>query len=192
MQKNFCQVFEKRLISLEFQIINKDLAVSAWSFNVNKKSCANPQLYADYLKFSALNDYKDGKNVTHVLLNYIDNKPEIVGFFSLRATSYQINFYDTDDDATEYHPACEIQYLAVSEKYEKQGYGKELMAQAVSTILEISEKTMAIEYLVLRSEKKAINFYKRFDFNEIKKCGKVPNESWNKNCTPMLCKLKGN
>lgn len=178
---------------MEFQIINKDLAAYAWSFNVNEKSCANPQLYADYLKFSALNDYESGKNVTHVLLNYIDNKPEIVGFFSLRATSYQINFYDAvndDDDATEYHPACEIQYLAVSEKYEKQGYGKELMSQAISTILEISEKTMAIEYLVLRSDKRAINFYKKFDLSEIKKYGKVPNESWNKNCIPMSCKLK--
>ena len=64
------------------------------------------------------------------------------------------------------------------------------MAYAISTILNTSENTMAIEYIVLRSERKAVNFYKKFDFDEIKKCGKIPKESWNKNCIPMLCKLR--
>lgn len=58
-------------------------------FYVNDEKCKNPKHYNDYIRYSALQDLRDGLGVTYL---YIDSNEEtkeelIMGYISLRTSS---------------------------------------------------------------------------------------------------------
>jgi len=177
-------------MSVNFEIMNKDHVKLAWSFSVNESSCANHELFENFIKFSALTDMASGNNVTHVLVDNNEKTKEkiMIGFVALRASSYIMQCHGESEANGD--PALEIQYLAVDKKYEHQGNGTLLVSKVIDLAAQLCEKYIGVNYIVLRSDEKAVKFYETIRFKKLSEIGKIPSGEWNANCTPLIAKIE--
>ena len=167
------------------QLFAKELFGLAWGFQVNPSSCGNHEHYENYIRFNALTDRACGRGTTHVFVRNDNGKNRILGFITLRASSY----IKTYDGVLQGYPALEILELAVAADAEKQGIGTELMKFAFTTALDLNAVTLGIQYILLCADKNAVTFYQRFGFECVESHGSVPRDGWNVECTPMFIKL---
>lgn len=167
------------------ELFKKEYAGLAWSFQVNPSSCGNNTHYELYLRTSAISDNLCGRGTTHVYIRGEGKEERILGFITLRASSY-VKIYE---DRFEGYPALEILELAVDEAYEGQGVGDALMKFAILTAVELNQNTLGIRYIVLCADPQAVSYYERYKFERIEDQGKVPRDGWNDNCIPMFVKL---
>ena len=164
---------------------NQEYAPLAWGFQVNPSSCGNHEHYEQYIRLIALDDQNRGKGTTHVFLHNYAGKDALLGYITLRATSYTTNI----DGVFYGNPAMEIFELAVSKDAERCGIGTTLLKFAVATAAQLRKSSIGIQYLTLCSDAKAVPFYQKFGFGRIDEQGDIPREQWNVNCVPMLLKL---
>lgn len=157
----------------------------AWNFQVNPSSCGNHDHYEEYIRFIATDDRRRGKGVTYAFIHCDEASAELMGYITLRATSY----IEVLDGKTYGSPALEIFELAVSKDAEGNGIGTDLMKFALSKALEWKSDVLGIEYITLCSDQKAVSFYEKFGFKRVDEYGEIPRESWNTNCVPMFLKL---
>ncbi len=171
------------------KIISKENASLGFKFSVDDSKCDNPQHYNDYIKFSALQDLNDGLGVTYLYIEYIEEKQEefIMGYVSLRMSSL---IKDMGEDKKFGYPALEIAELAVDKRYTNKHIGTDMVLDSINTANLLND-TASVKYLVLCADPKAVEFYKKIDFNElINETGEIPREHCNIRCTPMLIKLR--
>ena len=175
-------------MALYFDIMKKDHVGLAWSFSVNPQKCDNPEIFRLQL-VGAISDMEAGNSVTHIFIDDSNGKKAIAGFVTLRASAY-LTLYPGDENFNA-HPAIEIQYLAVDERFEGQGIGTLLVKQAIVLADELRQKYIGVQYIVLRSNRKSLSFYKRktFGFKELSKVGKLAADNWNKDCEPLIVRL---
>lgn len=157
----------------------------AWKFQVNPSSCGNHEHYEDYIRFIALGDRSKGKGVTYVFLHNRETSTELLGYITLRATSY----IEIIEGKTYGNSALEIFELAVSKDVERQGIGTDLIKFALSKALEWKTSLLGIEYITLCSDANAVPFYEKSGFKRVDEYGEIPRDQWNTNCIPMFLKL---
>lgn len=170
------------MISLETYQTNYN--IHSHAFRVNPESCVHPEYYEEYLKFVAINDQFEGYGRTYILVNRDNDKTEIVGFFTLRATACILN----DIDKPVSHPAIEISTLAVAHQYERKQLGR-LMIHIVCALTNRLRRFIGVRYIVLRSDVRAVDFYKSCGFLEGGSWYNVPETNQNRECVPMYMKL---
>lgn len=156
-----------------------------WGFQVNPSSCGNHEHYENYIRFMALDDRRMGKGTTHVFIRNSDSGDELLGYITLRATSYTKIVENTICG----NPALEIFELAVSKNAERQKIGSELVKFALATAYELNLTSIGVQYVTLCADEKAVPFYKTFGFERIDEQGEIPREQWNIDCVPMILKM---
>ena len=169
----------------EIQLFDSDNHGLAWEFQVNPLSCGNHEHYEQYIRFMALDDRRMGKGVTYVFLHKDEASAKLLGYITLRATSYTT----ITEGETYGSPALEIFELAVSKDAERQGIGTDLIKFAMSKALDWKINLLGIEYITLCSDEKAVPFYEKFGFKRVDEYGEIPREQWNTNCIPMFLRL---
>lgn len=160
----------------------------AWKFHVSPYSCEKPSHYEEYLRFCAIDDYKNGRGVTHLIIDINESgEKAIAGFVTLRATSL---ISKSENDMPVVHSSIEIAELAVSEKYERRGVGSALVSLAICVADELRAEKLGIKYVVLCADPQAISFYHdKHDFEKIGDLYETPREGWNENCEAMYITL---
>ena len=143
----------------------KILSISEIKQNIiDSFSCGNTELDR-FLKKNALINDLNGYGKTFAL----ENNKEILGFFTLCSFSIKFDEYpNTRKEVLPKYPipCIKIARLAVNEKYQKQGYGKELLKQAFLRILSVSD-TVGIRLVVVDAKESAINFYAKYGFSPL-------------------------
>jgi len=162
----------------------KEHAGLAFKFQVNPDSCANPEHYENYIRFVALTDWKLGKGVTYILIDDTDDNQAIIGFITLRASSY----ISTNGEIIG-RAAIEITEIAIDKMYEKQGYGTALLDMATLLIDELRNTCIGVEYIIACADPASVPFYEKNDFYQVLEYYDIPREGWNNNCIPMALKL---
>lgn len=158
-------------------------------FNVNDEKCKNPQHYNDYIRYSALQDLRDGLGVTYL---YIDSNEEtkeelIMGYISLRTSSL---VKDMGEQKKFGYPALEISELAVDGRYSGQHIGTDMVLDAINIANELNE-IASIKYLVLCADPQAKEFYEKIEFEKMNtELEEIPREHSNMDCIPMYLKLR--
>lgn len=129
--------------------------------SIQSFSCGNIEL-DKFLKKNALINDQNGYGKTFVL----ENKEEILGFFTLCSFSIKFDEYPNKENIAlpKYPiPCIKIARLAVNQKYQRQGYGKELLKQAFLRILSVAS-TVGIRLIVVDAKESAVSFYAKFGF----------------------------
>lgn len=165
--------------------LNKDNAGLAWNFRVNPNSCGNHEHYEQYIRFSALDDNRCGRGTTHLFIRNEDGKDRLLGYVTLRAASYIQRYCDHLIG----NAALEISELAVSEDFEHQHIGTELVKYAIIMAVELNETNLGIRYITLCADEMAVPFYEKIGFQRVDQYGEIPRENWNIGCVPMFVKL---
>lgn len=156
-----------------------------WGFQVNPSSCGNASHYENYIRLCAIGDQKRGCGTTHVFVRDHEGQRRILGFITLRASS----FITAEADHLNGSPALEILELAVDKEFEGSGVGTELMKFTFATASMMNEETVGVQYIVLCADEQAVSYYKRFGFGCVEDHGEIPRDGWNVNCVPMFIKL---
>lgn len=167
------------------ELFHEGLVGLAWAFQVNPSSCGNSGHYEQYLRLVALNDQTSGRGTTHVFIRNENGKDRILGFITLRATS----FIKTYENELRGNPALEILELAVAKDYEHQGIGSTLVKYAFTTAFDLNAETLGIQYVLLCADEQAEGFYRTFGFERVEDHDSVPRDGWNVHCVPMFIKL---
>lgn len=167
------------------ELFNKSLAGLAWDFQVNPSSCGNHEHYESYIRLMALTDQQSGKGTTHVFIRRTEATAEILGYITLRATSYT----RTVNGKVYGSPALEIFELAVKNGAEGCGIGTTLVKFALAQALDLNETILGIQYVTLCADQQAVPFYEKFQFGCLDEQGEIPREQWNEDCVPMFLKL---
>ena len=169
-------------MNIQIELVGPNIAGLAEDFHVNPDSCDNPEFYETYLKWISYSDLSAGENTTHLLTD--KDSGDIIGFIALRATSM------ISDEATmKGTPALEISVLAVNQKYEHMGYGKNLVDLAIMYATDLHEHWIGVHDIVLMADHKAVDFYKRLKFRVLEDYMNIPKLNWNKTCVPMVLRL---
>lgn len=117
----------------------------------------------DFLKNCAIAEQKD--KLSRSYLTCLHN--EIIGFFTLVASSIEVLAIDTIDSIEEFpgsvYPAIDIHKLAITKEFQKKGIGKHTLWVAIGKILSVSEN-VGCRYVILDSVKDKIGFYKKYGF----------------------------
>lgn len=143
----------------------KVVGISEVSQNkIDSFSCGNIELDRFLRKNALINDL-NGYGKTFLL----ENNAEIIGFFTLSSFSIKFDEYPNveGEKLPKYPiPCIKIARLAVNKKYQKQGYGKQLLKQAFLKILSVSD-TVGIRLIVVDAKESAINFYTKYGFEQL-------------------------
>lgn len=161
----------------------------AWGFRVSPSSCDNPEHYENYIRFSALSDYKSGMGVTRLLVDCEDAKNKrLAGYVTLRATSLVSS---GSGEKKNVQPALEIAELAVHEDYERKGVGTGLVAIAIDMADVLRTNDIGIKHILVCSDPKSVGFYKNDNirFAELSALYDVLYDGWNDFCTPLIITL---
>ena len=170
------------------KLMTKQYADIARNFKVHPESCDNTAHYEEYIMQDCFADYMQGMGVTHIFVNKNQetSKTVIAGYITLRASSLTM---DLDDYKVGY-PALEISELAVDCNYEGNGLGTDMVKTAIAEAISLSETIIGLRYIVLCADPAAVGFYSRLGFLKIPSYQEIPREHRNKNCVPMMLKLK--
>lgn len=166
--------------------LNDKNAGLAWNFYVSPASCENPDYFNLYIRLSAMGDMQAGRGTTHLFIGSDESGDKLLGFITLRATSYIIK---QSGEKAKGEPAMEIYEVAVSEDAEGLGIGSKLVKFAILTAHDLSEETLGIRYILLCATEKAVPFYERLHFKRMSEQGEVPRDNTNENCVPMYLKI---
>ena len=121
-----------------------------------------------FIKQFALQHHKTGTSKTYVAL---DDQNAVIGFYCL--SSQSVDFESIDSHLTRKLPRYPIPGIvigrfAVSQNVQGQGIGKKLLAHALQQI-RITSQLIGITFVVIHAkDEKAANFYKSFNFIELK------------------------
>lgn len=111
---------------------------------------------------------------------------QLIGFYSLRASSLVI---EEDDFQKTGEPAIEIYELAVHGKLHHNGYGEQLLFDAIARILEASQQ-VGVRYIVVCAKNDAVSFYEKYGFEVIPGHKEIPRGTNNRQCVPMSVPLQ--
>lgn len=153
-------------------------------FRVNPSSCKDPGYFSWYLQFAALPDWQKGLSTTHMMVQRGDGEDKILGYISLRASSYIKN----TGDALLGEPAIEVFELAVADGMERCGIGSALIRLAIGIAMLTRESNMGIRYLLVCATKDALPFYEK-KFHKMSSYGEIPRDQMNQTCIPMIMEL---
>ena len=175
-------------MSIYQDLMTSQYAKIAKKFKVNPEHCANPKHYEDYIAQDCFADYVQGMGVTHAFISEDDETGEkvIAGYITLRASSLTMDM----DDYKAGYPSLEISELAVDRNFEGAGLGKDMVKTAIAEALSLNDKTIGFKYVVLCADPAAVGFYEKLKFIKIPYYQEIPRESRNKNCVPMMLKIK--
>ena len=177
-------------MSIYMDLMSSDYIELAEKFRVNPKHCDNPEHYRNYIWQESISDQKQGMGVTHVFVDENEETKEkkIAGYITLRSSSL---IMDTGESYKLGYPALEISELAVDQNYERQNLGTDMVKFAISEALNLNEKEIGIQYVILCADPKAVGFYskKKVGFKKLPIYQQIPRENRNKNCTPMYLKV---
>lgn len=140
--------------------------------------------FNNYLRMNGLLDQKQGIAKTYLYIKENKEKKEILGFYSLRASSLIIDI----EDAREGQPAIEIYEFAVRYDHQKKGVGKKLMMDAIARIVGISFE-IGVKYIIVAAKEDAVGYYKRYKFAEIPFYKKIISTVDNSGCVGMYLPL---
>jgi len=98
------------------------------------------------------------------VISDIDNN--VLAYITMSVSSIRKNMIEKNKPYEEL-PVLLIARLAVDNKYQKQRLGEELLKLAIKKALELSDNLGCVG-IVVDSKPKAIDFYKKFGFQEIK------------------------
>lgn len=140
--------------------------------------------FNNYLKLNGLLDQKQGIAKTYLYIKENKEKKEILGFYSLRASSLIIDI----EDVREGQPAIEIYEFAVRYDHQKTGVGKKLMMDAIARIIRISYE-IGVKLIIVAAKKDAVGYYKRYKFDEIPCYKKIISTIDNSQCVGMSLSL---
>lgn len=181
-------------MSIYQDVMSSQYASLSWKFKVNPENCENPTHYESYIRYDCHSDHKQGMGVTHVFVdeNEITKEQRIAGYITLRSSSL---IMDIGQDHKTGYPALEISELAVDKDYERQGIGTDMVKFAINQAVEMNEKSVGIQYVVLCADPKAVGFYSNSNigFMKIRDRQDIPREGErNSNCEPMYFKIVEN
>lgn len=170
----------------KINLLSENMIGLTWGFQVNPVSCGNNTHYENYIRFIAISDNKIGCGTTHVLIGKEDDKEVLIGFVTLRASSFVV----MENDLAHGSAAIEIMELAVDQRYEKCGYGTKLIDYAIAVADEVNDAVMAVKYIVLCADSSAVAFYKSNGFERVSDYGYVPRNGANDDCVPMIMRIR--
>lgn len=168
--------------------MNEQYVNIARNFKVNPKHCDNPAHYEEYIMQDCFADHMQGMGVTHI---FVDNNNEtskavIAGYITLRASSLTM---DLEDYKVGY-PALEISELAVDCNFEGNGLGTDMVKAAIAEAISLNDTKLGVRFIVLCADPSAVGFYSKLGFSKIPSYQEIPREHRNKDCVPMMMKLK--
>lgn len=140
--------------------------------------------FNNYLRFNGLLDQEQGIAKTYLYIRETKDKKEILGFYSLRASSLIID-YGEDKEG---QPAIEIYEFAVRYDCQKAGVGKKLMMDAITRIIEVSNE-VGIKHIIVAAKEDAVGYYRRYKFEEIPGYKKIISTTDNSACIGMSLPL---
>jgi GNAT superfamily N-acetyltransferase len=127
-----------------------------------------------WLQRHALQNEQNGIARTRVLIR--GDSPTILGFYSLAATTIQIDELPPEIRqrlAIRYPaPAILLGQLAIHRELHRQGLGGLLMAHALRTARQASELVGAIAVAVDAIDNPAVDFYRHYGFSPLKRDGR--------------------
>ncbi len=91
--------------------------------------------------------------------------------------------YITQDCFADHMQGMGVTHIFVNKNHET---SKTAIAEALS----LSETVIGLRYVVLCADPAAVGFYSRLGFSKIPSYQEIPREHRNKNCVPMMLKLK--
>lgn len=173
--------------------IYRDLMTTQYSeiarkFRVNPEHCDNPEHYETYITQDCFADHSQGMGVTHAFVSENDENGEktIAGYITLRASSLTMDM----DDYKSGYPALEISELAVACNFEGIGLGTDMVKTAIAEAMSLNDTTIGFRFVVLCADPAAVGFYSKLGFSKIPLYQEIPREHRNKNCVPMMLKIK--
>lgn len=172
-------------MNLQLETLDKDNQRLAWHFHVSRNSCDNPEYYDNYIRFSALSDFKSGFTTTSILID--SDADRIAGFFSLRATG--IGSQDGEGHYIINRPALEIAELAVDKEYEREGIGTFLIDLVIKYADYLRKNCCGIRTIVLCADPKAVGFYEKNSFAKLSDTYDPMIKPETINCIPMYLDL---
>jgi len=160
----------------------------ARSFKVNPEHCDNPEHYETYITQDCFADYIQGMGVTHAFVSENEETGDkvIAGYITLRASSLTMDM----DDYKAGYPALEISELAVDSNFEGSGLGTDMVKTAIAEAMDLNDTIIGFRYVVLCADSAAVGFYSKLGFTKIPSYQEIPREHRNKNCVPMMLKIK--
>jgi len=132
---------------------------------LNSFFCGNSELDRFLSKYALRND-QNGYGKTFVLE---DNK-KLIGFFTLCSSSIKFEEFPTTNGhlLPRYPiPCIRIARLAVEERFQRKGYGKELLKQAFLKIIDVST-TVGVRLIVVDAKETSKKFYEKYGFTHLK------------------------
>ncbi|WP_456480209.1 GNAT family N-acetyltransferase [Nautilia sp.] len=131
----------------------------------NKESfdCGDEFLNLFLKRYAYQNQKRYLVGITYVISD-INN--DILAYITLSVSSIQKNSIDKNKPYEEL-PVLLIARLAVDNKYRKQRFGEELLKFAINKALELADNLGCVG-IVVDSKPKAVDFYKKYGFEEIK------------------------
>ena len=182
----------ERSIDIEGKIIKIIQYNKSYEELLRQYPSANTEM-DDYVVECAVKDKFEGKSITFLFLNEEQNY--LYGYYSLFATSV-INPRDESGEMVG-TSAVEVKLFAINEQLSGkicESFTDEEREYTISDILLMyvmgqvktySEEFMGISALVLKSTRKALNFYKRNNFVEIEKL-MLPYDKMADQCVEMM------
>ncbi len=137
--------------------------------------------FQNYLRYNALMDNQEGVAKTHLLIDTVNQKDIILGFYTIRSSSLIKGQTENNERLGE--PALEIMELAVSKDYQHKGIGTILMKDIIAKAYKLNSDILGIKHIVVCSKNSAISFYKNFGFDIIPYS--IPRNIDNQDCIAM-------
>jgi GNAT superfamily N-acetyltransferase len=128
---------------------------------VQNFSCGKEGL-DNFLKEQAIDDQKEHKSTTTLVIRRYRDKITLIGFYTLKNTSLLFK----PDNKLRGYPAIEIVYFAVDKRFQRKGLGSKILKTIIFRAIELSKNFSAVAALVLSSENDVVDFYKKNRFKD--------------------------
>ncbi len=135
-------------------------------FYVDETRCDNPKHYNEFIRYQAIADQSAGLGTTYLYVEHDDETDVncIMGYITLRASAF---IKDMGESKKFGYPALEIAELAVDKKYVGKHIGTDMVMDAINIANELNED-ISIKYVVLCSDPRAEQFYKKLEFKKMR------------------------
>ncbi|MBT2716969.1 hypothetical protein [Bacillus sp. ISL-57] len=141
-------------------------------------------------------DKDNGKGLTFLFVS--EDEEYLYGYYSLFATS--IVYADDESDEFVGIPSIELKLFAINNDLSGKGfvssidgksykYSDMLLASIIADIKYYSDELIGIQAIVLRSTKKALNFYLGNNFSEFSDYLNLPYDGFSKKCIHLILPL---
>ncbi len=125
--------------------------------------CGNPFLNTFLRKYAYQNQNRYFVGTTYVIA---DTEEKVLAYITLSISSIKKETVEKNKPYEEL-PVLLIARAAVDKKFQNMGFGKLLLKFALESAIDLSEKLGCVG-IVVDSKPEAIDFYKKFGFQEIK------------------------